>query len=187
MSNPTINKYTEISLAGNYPAFRLNQRERKILQTSEEYTPAIPGNWSPIPTTVSGALDTISSAAGARPFGAVTTSVVWDFSVNGGAVSTIDLGVSLPAKAIVLEVVRDILVIPDSTGHTGTIRLGLVTDGAVEQTALVANGSNSGQAQTGGTSVPKKTTVTQDLSVTIAVAALTVGRIRWFVRYAKSE
>lgn len=188
MSLPTINKANEILLAGNYPAFRLNQRERKVLQTAEEYAPAIPSNWgSTPPATLSAALDALATSGAPSAFGMRTVSAVWDFSVNGGAIGTMSLGVSLPSKAIVAEVIRDIETTADSTGHTGTIQLVLPTDGALEQSALAANGSDSGQASSGGTALPKKATAARALSVTIATAALTVGKIRYFVRYYQGE
>ena len=187
-SQPTINKYNEIALAGKYPFYRLNQRERKALQTAEEYSPLTPGNWgSTPPITLSAALDALAASVSPSAFGQITVSAVYDFSVNGGAVGTIDLGVQLPANAVIVEVNRDELVTCTSTGSTGTIELKLATDGNIEQTALAADGTNHGVANSGGTSLPKKTTVAEDLQVTIAVSAVTAGRVRYFVRYYISQ
>lgn len=40
MSNPSL--ATEAGLAGNYPAFRFNQRERKLLATVKDYVDTLP-------------------------------------------------------------------------------------------------------------------------------------------------
>lgn len=188
MSTATLNKATELAGASNYPANRLDQRERKVLQTAEEYSPASPSSWgSTPPATQDAALDALAASGAGAQFGMAVASVVWDFSANGGAIGSIPLGITLPSKAIVVEVVRDVLTAPTSTGSTGTIQLTLPTDGALEQTAKTADGTGAGASESGGTAVPKKTTAARTLQVTIATNPILSGRIRYFVRYMKSE
>lgn len=60
-------KATELSGAGTYPANRLNKRERKVLETAEEYAASTATNWagnSPA-TTITAALDRIAAALAA--------------------------------------------------------------------------------------------------------------------------
>lgn len=188
MSSATIVKATELAGAGSYPANRLNQRERKVLQTAEEYAAASAANWGgTAPTTITSALDALASSGAGSTHGQATASAVYDFSVLGGTVGTISLGVNLPSKAVVTEVIRDELVACTSTSSTGTIKLVVPTDGSLEQTALTADGGSVTLASTGGSAVPVKTTAIRALSVTIATNAVLAGKIRYFVRYYISE
>lgn len=183
-----IVKQNEIAAAGNYPAFRLNQRERKVLQTSNQYVPAVSADWgATAPATLDEALNQIAASGAADANGMATVSVVYDFSVNGGATGSIPLGVSLPDNAVVTEVIRDEVTACTSTGSTGTIQLTVPTDGALEQTALTADGGAVTLASSGGSAVPKKTTAARVLQVTIATNPLLAGKIRYFVRYYRSE
>lgn len=177
----SINKATELAGAGNYPSNRLNQRERKVLQVATSYSPATPGNWAVAPTTQDAALDALaaSNAGGVM----ATLSVTYDFSINGGATGSIPLGVSLPNKAIVTEVIRDEATACTSTGSTGTIILNVPTDGNLEQTALTADGGSPTVASSGGSAVPKKMTAARQLQVTIATNPLLAGKIKYLVRY----
>lgn len=179
-----IVKATEIAGAYNYPSNKLNQRERKVLEVSDQYAPATAANWSPAPATIEAALDQLAANNSGGVLKAV--SVTYDFSVNGGAVGAIPLGVSLPNKAVVVEVIRDEVTAATSTGSTGTIQLTLPTDGALEQTALTADGGSPSLASSGGSAVPKKTTASRQLQVTIATNPVTAGKIVYFVRYYQS-
>lgn len=179
-----IVKATEIAGAGDYPANRLNQRERKVLETAEQYDPAVDGNWASVPTTLSGALDALAAAGPAQTYGMVTTSVVWDFSVHGGAISSINLTGSLPDNAVIVEVVRDVLTAPDSADDLGTIQLNVPTDGNLDS-AITADGAATSLATFDTT--PTKLTAARTPRVTIATTALTVGKIRWYIRYYKGE
>lgn len=180
-----IVKTTEIAGAGNYPANRLNQRERKVLEVGNQYAPAVEANWATAPDNIDDALDSLAAVnVGGK---LKTVSVTYDFSVNGGAISAIPLTVTLPDNAIVVEVIRDELTACTSSGSTGTIILGVPTDGALEQTALTADGGSPALASSGGTALPKKLTAARTLQVTIATAALTAGKIEYFVRYYQGQ
>jgi len=58
-----ISKSTEITGAGTWPARRHNQRERKLLETAESYSPTTSGDWPVQPTDQDDALDKLASRA----------------------------------------------------------------------------------------------------------------------------
>lgn len=180
-----INKKTEIAQAPQYPALRHNPRERKVLETSNQYVPADSADWATAPATIDDALDALAASGAAAAQGMAVASVEYDFSVDGGAVGSIPLGVSLPDNAIIVEVIRDELTAATSAGSGATIILNVPTDGNLEQTALTANGGAVTLASSGGTAVPKKLTAARQLQVTIAVEAVTAGKIIYHVRYFK--
>lgn len=106
----------------------------------------------------------------------------YSFATNGGAISTISLGIQLPDNALVSSVTTEIVTAPTSAGSTGTIKLVLPTDGD-----LTANLTADGAAVSVNTSnLIKKTTAARNLSVTIATAAITAGVIRYYVRWYQS-
>lgn len=178
-----INKAAEIAGAGNYPSNRLNQRERKVVEVSNQYEPADSTSWgSSAPATIDEALDQLASGGQLK-----SVSAVYDFSIDGGATGSINLGVTLPDNAIVVEVIRDELTSCTSAGSGGTIILNVPTDGNLEQTALTADGGAASLVSSGGTSVPKKLTASRELRVTIAVENLTAGKIEYFVRYFQGQ
>lgn len=183
-----IVKATEIAAAYNYPENHLGKREQKVLQVAEQYAPTTPANWgSTPPDTITEALDLVASAGAGSQYGMATATAVYDFSVNGGGTGTIDLGVAIPDNAIIVETIRDELVACTSTSSTGTIILNVATDGNLEQTALTCDGGAVTLASSGGSAVPKKTTAARTLRVTIATNNILAGKIRYFVRYMKSE
>lgn len=175
-SNPT--KSTEINRAPANPSRRHGRRERKLLQTASGYTATTAADWVTAPTYVDDALDQIAKQT------QKTVSVTYDFGVSGGAISTIDLGVSVPNKCVVTQVVQDILTAPTSGDNLGTIHLAFPTDGALSAN-VTADGSHSGPSlETTGNA--KKTTAARELSATIATTALTAGKITWWVTYVQS-
>lgn len=179
-----IVKAQQIAEAYNYPSNTLNKREQKVLEVSDQYAPSVPANWSPAPATIDAALNQLAANNAGGVLKAV--AVTYDFSVNGGAVGSIPLGVSLPSKAVVVEVIRDEVTACTSTGSTGTIILNVPTDGNLEQTALTADGGSPTLASSGGSAVPKKTTAARQLQVTIATNAVLAGKIVYLVRYYQS-
>lgn len=173
-----INKLAEIALA-DYPSEHLNARERKVLEVAESYSPANSSDWSSVPTRQDQALDALAAGNGALR----SLTATYDFSVQGGTVGDHSLGVSLPDNAVVVEVIRDEVTACTSTGSTGTIQLTLPTDGALEQTALTADGGSPSLASSGGSAVPLKTTAARTVQVTIATNPVLAGKILYFIRY----
>jgi hypothetical protein len=115
---------------------------------------------------------------------------VYDFSVDGGAVGTIDLSAkanSLPSGAVVKRVYA---VVEDActSGGAATVAWGNSGDAdgfsgtAKAVASLTANAVFEGSADSAAL-LPSKLSADSDFSVTIAVAALTAGKIRYGVEY----
>lgn len=181
MTTP-INPVTEASKAGSFPARRFNKRERKLVQSVEVFAPAVAGNWAAQPTTIKGALDQLALQSG--PGTRTTVKATYNFATNGGAVSTISLGVTIPQYAIITGVLTDVVTAFTGTAG-GTIQLELATDGALAP-ALVYNqgtGPVGEDYATAATVLPLKTTVSQLLGVTLATHAVTAGKAYFWVTY----
>lgn len=178
-----IVKATEIAQAYHYPQNHLNKREQKVLEISDQYAPAVPANWSsPVPATIDAALDQLALAGPAAQYGMATASVEWDFSVNGGAVSSIPLGITLPDNAIIQETIADILV---AVTGAGTVQLSVPVDGALQ--TGTTDSADAIAPQDVSLAAPKKLTAARIIQVTIAGAVVTAGKVRYYVRYFKGE
>lgn len=115
---------------------------------------------------------------------------IWDFAVNGGAVSTISLldsegkAIVLPANAVVTDAFVDIITAMTSTGNNGTIAINLQSAGdllsAVDADTLsgVAAGIPVGVAATA-----IKLTAERTLTVAIATNALLSGKFAVYVEW----
>ena len=168
-----INKAKELAGAGNYPANRLNKRERKALQVASSYAPANPAAWgSTPPTTVDAALDLVSSAGVAK-----SLSATWDFSVNGGAAGSVPLTVILPNKAIIVEAYLDVLT---AVTGAGNVSFTVPVDGALH-TGTISSATPVGPS-INSLATPKKLTADRIVQATIATG-VTAGKIQLFVRY----
>jgi hypothetical protein len=119
---------------------------------------------------------------------------VYDFSVNGGAVSTISLlneegeVVKIPDKAVVTTAYIDVITAMASSGGTGTIALTIQSAGDLK--AAVDADTLSGivaciPVGTAATSI--KLTAERTLSVAIATEALTAGKFVCAVEYFISK
>jgi len=117
---------------------------------------------------------------------------LYDFAVDGGAVSTITLrGDRIPAGAAIVDALLNV----DTalTGGTVTDTLALGSEGAADIAAASARNAAPWSAAgakrvtlTGGTA-PVKTTVIRALTFTIAATVLTAGKftlIVWYVELA---
>lgn len=111
---------------------------------------------------------------------------LYDFSVSGGATSTITLKKALlPANAVVTDVYYEALVTATS-GGAATVTL---LAGATALTGAIAVASLTGLAKPAlaGAVAAIKVAAESDIKITIATATLTAGKIRFFVEYAISE
>ncbi len=155
---------------------------------ADKYEPAVPSNWASAPDSVVEAIDAIAAAYPIGSAGAVgsakTVSALYDFSLQGGAVGTIGLGVSLPAKAIVLEVIQDTLVAPVGVGSTAILLIG--ASGTLSDANLV--GDTLGvKTVVPVSTLPHKSAVGGTLGIAVSGAVLTAGKVRFFIRYVISE
>lgn len=92
-----INKKNEIAATGEYPANRLGQRERKVLQTADQYSPQDPSAWAVQPTTLDEAVDQLASSLTVSK----TFRFIYDASIDG---LTKDL-CSLPSGTVLVSFV----------------------------------------------------------------------------------
>lgn len=104
------------------------------------------------------------------------------------------LGVTLPAKAIILDGVIDVITTFVSAGaDAGTIAISVEGAGDIVVAIAISNGANPWDAgrqaivplNSAATAV--KTTVAREVTATVAVQALTAGKLVGFLRYVVSE
>jgi len=116
----------------------------------------------------------------------------WDFAVDGGAVGAIDLGVTLPDNAIVLDGVVDVITTLTSAGDIATIALH--AEAADDIVLAVAIGTGTpwdlglrAIIPLGTSATAFKLTAARAITATIAVEAVTAGKFILLVRYVISE
>jgi len=113
---------------------------------------------------------------------------IWDFSVDGGAVSTISLGEVLPKNAIIQEVFADVLTACTS-GGSATLQLKAGTTALIDATAydsgFDATGPDEYALASSATAI--KLSAASELKLAIATAALTAGKVHFMVQYCLSE
>jgi len=117
-----------------------------------------------------------------------TIQVTYDATANGGTASTeYDLGVDLPAGAVVLEVIGQVTSTVESV-NDNTISLvatpGLVLDTAADYTDTAAGTLITGDATNTLASAIYATSA-KDLKAIIGAGAsgVTGGKIKWLIRY----
>jgi hypothetical protein len=125
-----------------------------------------------------------------------TVRATYDFAAEGGAVSTIGLGVTLPDNAIITRSWYEVITTLTSSGDNATIAIGLPTDdvgGIVAAIAIDAPGDPwdiglHETIQTGMVSnFTTKTTAAREISIDIAVEAVTAGKFIVFCEYVVTE
>lgn len=118
---------------------------------------------------------------------------VYDFAVDGGAISAIGLGTFLPDNAIVAQSIIDVITTFTSATDAATVAISS-TDVTVDAAIAISDAGNPWDAgiregdhqyDTGGTW--EKTTSRQELNLTIAVEAVTAGKLVVFLDYKLSE
>jgi hypothetical protein len=117
---------------------------------------------------------------------------VYDFSVEGGAVSAIDIanGKGLPVGALIIDVYWK-MDTAFTSGGSATVAIGDATNGARYKAATAFD--NAAFADEGvvkaAIGVPFKVAAAADgkPAVTVATAALTAGKIRLFVVYMQPK
>lgn len=114
---------------------------------------------------------------------------VYDFSVLGGAIGSVnlvdDLGnaAKLPLGAIITRTFIDVITAPTS-GGSATVALTAQTAGDLKAALAIASLTGLVEGlQTGAISAAVKLTADRQLLATIATAALTAGKFNLFVHY----
>jgi hypothetical protein len=140
----------------------------------------------------------ISAIGGSTPraWAKVNTvaSAIYDFDVDGGAVSTIDLDVDLPDNATITRAWYEVLTAPTSAGaatiafSTAKAANEIVTATAYND-AVFALGYHDAIPDGTAANFTTKTTnaAGTQLEMTIGTAALTAGKIRLWAEYVVSE
>lgn len=123
--------------------------------------------------------------------------VTYDFAVNGGAISTIASGQTLPDNAIVTHCFYHVSTTFTSSTDAATIAINIPTDGDVQAATAISAGGNvydSGlhECATKGDdpSDPSTfimTTDERDISFVIAVEAVTAGKLELFLKYVVAD
>lgn len=113
--------------------------------------------------------------------------VTYDFDVHGGAVGDIPLDFELPANAVIVNGFVD--EVEDLTSD-GSATIAIKAESAADLKAATAIASYTGRVAlipvgTAATSV--KTTEARVLTLTVAVAALTAGKMNIFLDYRISD
>lgn len=108
----------------------------------------------------------------------------YDFATHGGAIGNIDLGVEVPAGTILLDGIVDIVGAVTSDG-AATIALKVEGAGDVLAAATLDTNGTAGLhavVPDGTASKAIKATAARKVTLTVAVAALTAGRLYGFLR-----
>lgn len=186
MPGEPLNKSAQLALATAYPRPRLGQREVKVLQTAEEYTPAVPGDWSVVPDAQDAALDSLAASVAPLVAQSATapqvTVAVYDFATDGGAVSTIPLGVTLPAGAIIQNVSTEIVTAPTSTSSNGVLTLNVATEGNLVATGITCDGAATSVKSAGSTSF-QRLAAQRTVNAVVTTNAVLSGRVRFYITW----
>lgn len=111
----------------------------------------------------------------------------YDFAKSGGAVGTIDLGIGLPANAIITRsYVYSITAPTGSVGATLAFQCQNASDvlAATGFASFGAAGASIDGASTGAASAFKYLTAACNIKAVIATAALTAGKLAVYVEYS---
>lgn len=109
---------------------------------------------------------------------------VYDFAVHGGAVGNLDLGITVPAGTIILDGIYDV-VTPLTSGGAATVALKVEAANDVLAAAAINTAGTAGlHAIVPDGTAAKAIKATQDRKVTlaVAVAALTAGKLYGYLR-----
>ena len=112
--------------------------------------------------------------------------VEYDFSSDGGAAGTYNLGMRLPADAVVTNIYSSELVALTS-GGSATVQL---RAGSTDLSTALAfdTGFAGDQSQAlAGSATAIRISASSELNMVIAVAALTAGRVKFAVEYHLSK
>lgn len=123
--------------------------------------------------------------AGVLEFAKQIATVVWDFSIDGGAVGTYSFATALPPGAVVTEVYTDEL-----TAVTGATLVKLQagsTDLTVNYDFTGSTGVNKQTLASSATALKPSATAASELKMVITTNAATAGRVRFAVEFYVSK
>ncbi len=114
----------------------------------------------------------------------------------GKAVGTHSLGLTIPDNSYIIRAWYDVVTTFTSATDAGTIALGVTTDdaGGIIAAIAISNGANpwdaglhEGLPDGAVANFTTKSTAARALIATVAVEALTAGKLHLFAQYAISE
>jgi hypothetical protein len=123
-----------------------------------------------------------------------TARATYDFAADGGAISAIDSGVTIPANAVIMGGVVEVITTCTSSGDLGTMAISV--EGADDIVAAAAIGTGTPWDDGLQAIIPKfntpettsvKTTVARAITFTIAVEAFTAGKFHVYLHYVVSD
>jgi len=117
----------------------------------------------------------------------------YDFAVDGGAISAIDLGVTIPDNAIIVGGFIEVLTTCTSSDDSGTMAISVEGANDIVTATAISAGGNIWDAgihdiipdSTGSTAV--KTSQARNITATIAVDAFTAGKFNVWLEYVIGE
>ena len=112
----------------------------------------------------------------------------YDFSLRGGTAADYDLGITIPAKAIVMKSWIDVITAPVSSG---SCQIGISSAAGADILAdtnhdALTTGVHTGK-QTGTIATAKKYASASTVNVNVKTSAITAGKLILFLEYVLSE
>lgn len=176
----------------------MTAKQKAALNALEEYQPALKAQGENADLLLGDLVDDADAAVsrdttdGNRVV--KTARATYDFDVDGGAISAIGLGVSLPDNAVVLGGMVDVETTLTTAGaDAGTIAISVEGADDIVLAIAVSDGSNPWDAggqdiiPDGTGSARVKTTQTREVTATIAGQVVTAGKFTVFLNYTVSD
>lgn len=116
-------------------------------------------------------------------------SAIFDFGISGGAVGSYGLGVRIPKGAIIVNAFASVLTAATSTNSTATIAVAteaandIFTAAAVSGAPWSTTGKKLAIPDLATVADYKTMTAEREVTLAIAVEALTAGKINFFIMY----
>lgn len=119
----------------------------------------------------------------------------WDFAVDGGAISAIDLGVTIPDNAVIVGGFVDVITTATSATDAGTGAISVASADDIVAAVAISDGANPWDAGLKAI-IPKSNTPESTgiklssaaaVTFTIAVEAFTAGKFVCFLHYVVSD
>ena len=136
-------------------------------------------------------LDASNTEPSDSAWAAVTrwAKVEYDFATDGGAVSTIDLGVTIPDNAIALSCIVE-KISAFTSGGAATVGLKIEGSGDVINASTAFNNAQYTAAIAPATALASaqfKTTAARNVSLEVGAHALTAGKYNFHIEYLVGE
>lgn len=162
----------------------LTANDKRALEVVSPVSPDLGANLDAAIDAAEATAEATAAAAALASQGVTAQGVLvadYDFAVHAGAVGTIDLGVTLPDNAIVVNVKSDV-VTPFTSGGAATIAIKAV---AADLIAATAYGDASLTDIDDHAVANVKTSAVSAINFVIATADLTAGKARFSIEWVQ--